>query len=74
MASGCSIVSTIGIGQKGTLVRQKNVSDIIEAIRKNFENPSLAMRTGRENRNIARKFTWNGFIGELIKIYDLIKS
>jgi len=74
MASGCSIISTIGIGQKGTLVRQKNVSDLIEAIRKTFENPSLAMRTGRENRNIARKFTWNGFIDELIKIYDLIKS
>jgi len=73
MASGCSIVSTIGIGQKGILVKQKNVAELVKAIQKYFNNPSLAMRIGKENRNLAKKFTWDRFINEFIRIYNLIK-
>jgi len=73
MSSGCSIVSTIDIGQKGILVKQKNTDELVEAIQKNFDNPSLAMKIGRENRKLAEKFTWDSFIDEFIRIYNLIK-
>jgi glycosyltransferase involved in cell wall biosynthesis len=73
MASGCSIVSTIDIGQKGILVRQKSIKDLTGAIQKYFDNPSLAIKTGRKNREIAKKFTWDRFIDEFIKIYNQIK-
>lgn len=73
MAAGCSIVSTIDMGQKGTLVKQKNILELIEAIQKYFDKPSLTIKTGRENKILAKKFTWDRFINEFIRIYNLIK-
>jgi glycosyltransferase involved in cell wall biosynthesis len=72
MTTGCAIVSTIDIDQQGILIRTKNVSDIIEGIKKYINNPSLAIKSGKRNREIAKKFTWDKSINEFIRIYDLI--
>jgi len=74
MASGCAVVSTIDVGQKGMKIRVKNVEDIVESIKYLIDNPELALRMGRENRELAKEFTWKKFIDGFIKIYELIRK
>ena len=74
MASGCAIVSTINIGQKGKIIEPKNVSSLVEAIKYYINNPDMAKKDGMENKKIAKKFTWKRFIDDLIKIYEYITS
>jgi glycosyltransferase involved in cell wall biosynthesis len=69
MASGCAIVSTIDIGQRGILVRPKNSDEIVKAIKYFIENKEKALKCGKENRRLAKSFTWNKFFNNLIKIY-----
>jgi glycosyltransferase involved in cell wall biosynthesis len=72
MASGCTIVSTINLGQKGILIKPKSSEEIMNAIKYFIENEKKALKCGKENRKLAKEFTWNKFFGNLIKIYDLI--
>lgn len=74
MASGCAVVSTIDIGQKGIKIRQKNVDDIVKAINYYINRPNIAKRAGNQNRKIAKKFTWDRYIHQIIKIYDSISK
>ncbi len=74
MASGCAIVSTIDIGQKGKIVKPMDVSSLTKAIKYYIENPDIAKKEGEENRKIAKSFTWKKFIDDLIKIYEYIIS
>jgi glycosyltransferase involved in cell wall biosynthesis len=74
MASGCAIVSTIDIGQKGKLIKPKDVSSLVDAIKYYIDNPNLAKKDGMKNKKIAKKFTWKRFIDDLIKIYEYITS
>lgn len=70
MASGCAIVSTIDVGQKGTLIGTKNTQQIVDSIRYFIDNQKEAIRIGNENKKIARKNTWEKFIQDYLKIYE----
>jgi glycosyltransferase involved in cell wall biosynthesis len=72
MASGCAIVSTIDIGQKGILIKPKSSEEIVKAIKYFIENKEDALKCGKENRKLAKNFSWNKFFTTLIKIYDSI--
>jgi glycosyltransferase involved in cell wall biosynthesis len=74
MASGCAIVSTIDIGQKGMLAKPGDAKELAEAIKYYLDNPEIAKRDGKENKKIAKRFTWKRFIDDLIKIYEYITS
>jgi len=74
MASGCAIVSTIDIGQKGKIVKPENPLELADAIKHYLDNPVLAKKDGMENKKLAKKFTWKRFIDDLIKIYEYITS
>jgi len=72
MASGCTIVSTIDLGQKGILIKNNNPEEIEQAIRKMIGNYKMAVRLGKRNRTLAKRFTWQNFINRLNRIYGLI--
>jgi glycosyltransferase involved in cell wall biosynthesis len=72
MASGCAIVSTIDLGQEGILIKPKSSEQIKNAIEFLLKNPAKALRMGKKNRKIAKKFTWDNFLESLLKIYSLI--
>jgi glycosyltransferase involved in cell wall biosynthesis len=74
MASGCAIVSTIDIGQKGKIIRPQDVPSLVEAIKYYIEKPDVARKDGVENKKRVKKFTWKRFIDDLIKIYEYITS
>jgi len=74
MASGCSVISSIDLGQEGTILRPKNTEDIIKAIERRVNNPKLAIMEGKKNKRIAKKFKWDKFVTELIRIYNLIQN
>jgi len=74
MASGCSIISTINLGQEGTILRPKNTKEIINAIEYRVNNPKIARMEGRKNKRIVKKFVWNKFVTELIRIYNSISK
>lgn len=74
MASGCTIVSTVDIGQEGVFIKPKSTNDIVQAIKYFINNPKKAKTVGRKNRKLVRKFTWKRYIDELTKIYDLITA
>ena len=74
MASGCSIVSTIDIGQKGILIEPKNSKSIVNGIKYYIEKKNEAEKDGKKNRKLAKKYTWKKYIDELTKIYDYITT
>lgn len=74
MASGCAITSTVDIGQSGLLIKPKNTQEIVDAVKKLIDNPRLVKKIGRENKKLAKKFMWNKFIKELIRIYNSISK
>ena len=59
MTSGCAIVSTVDIGQKGILVPPKNSEELVKGIRHFIDNPNEAKKIGKENRNLSKKFSWS---------------
>ena len=70
MASGCAVVSTIDLGQKGRLIKPKRTDDIVRAIRRLMKNPKEAKRIGEENRRIAKAFMWDKFVDGFEEIYE----
>jgi glycosyltransferase involved in cell wall biosynthesis len=73
MASGCTIVSTIDLGQKGILIKPKSSEEIVKAIKYFLENREKALKYGKENLRLAKNFTWKKFSNNLIKIIDEIR-
>jgi glycosyltransferase involved in cell wall biosynthesis len=74
MASGCAIISTIDIGQEGILIKPKSSEQIKNAIQSLISNPAKTLRIGQKNRKLAKKFTWQKFTNNLIKIYNSITT
>jgi len=74
MASGCSIISTINLGQEGAILRPKNTKDIIKAIEHRVNNPKIAILEGKKNKRIVKKFMWDKFVTELIRIYNSVSK
>jgi len=72
MASGCSIISTINLGQEGEILIPKSTKDIVKAIEYRINNPKIARMEGKKNKRIVKKFKWNKFVTELIRIYNSI--
>ena len=72
MASGCAIVSTIDLGQKGILTKSNSPEEIEHAIKKLVGNYKMAIRLGKRNRTLAKRFTWKNFINRLNEVYGLI--
>jgi glycosyltransferase involved in cell wall biosynthesis len=72
MASGCAIVSTVDIGQEGILIKPKSSEQIKGAIEFLLRNPTKSIKIGEKNRRLAKKFTWDKFLDEIIKIYNSI--
>jgi len=72
MASGCAIVSTVDLGQKGILIKPKNSNQIKNAIEHLLKNRAESIEIGKENRRLVRKFTWDKFFKDIIKIYNSI--
>jgi glycosyltransferase involved in cell wall biosynthesis len=72
MASGCAIISTVDVGQKGILIKPKNIEDIERAVNYLIENHNLSRKMGKKNKELAKEFTWRRFISGLIEIYNLI--
>jgi glycosyltransferase involved in cell wall biosynthesis len=74
MACGCPIISTVGIGQAGPKVRQKDAKALADAIRAYLRNPRKAAADGKKNARLARKHTWNNFYKSFERLYaDLNK-
>lgn len=72
MASGCAIVSTIDVGQRGIGVKVKDSNGIAKAVRRLIDDPDSAMKIGKENKRLIKGFTWENFINGYLKIYDSI--
>ena len=72
MASGCSIVSTVDLGQEGFIVKPKDVNGLIESISWLIENRKEAIRIGKKNREIVKEFTWERYVKSLVKVYEEI--
>ncbi|MBU1974394.1 MAG: glycosyltransferase, partial [Nanoarchaeota archaeon] len=70
MASGCAIVSTIPLGYEGHLVKPKNIQQMAQAINHLIKNPQITTQMGKKNVQIAKKFTWEKFTNNLLKIYE----
>jgi len=74
MASGCAVVSSINLGQKGKTIKPKSTDAIVKETRRLIEKPSRAKKIGRQNKKIAKSFEWKKFVDGFEKIYDsLIK-
>jgi len=69
MVSGCTIVSTVDLGQKGILIKPKSSKDIVNAIKYFIENKEKAgLKFGKENFRLARNFTWKNFFDNIVRI------
>ncbi len=74
MATGCGIISTVDIGQKGIAVRPKNTLNIVNAIRTYQKNKVRLKKDVVINKKIIKKFTWDTYFDKLTKIYELITN
>ncbi|MEM5793039.1 MAG: glycosyltransferase family 4 protein [Candidatus Aenigmatarchaeota archaeon] len=74
MASGCATISTVDIGQEGPKIQPKDTDQLIRSIKYLIENENVAKEIGNKNRKIARKFTWERFIENYLKIYESISQ
>jgi glycosyltransferase involved in cell wall biosynthesis len=69
MASGCAVVSTIDLGQKGRIIRPKSTDEIVRTIKKLVKTPREAEKIGVQNRKIAKSFSWEKFVDGFEDIY-----
>src|SRR3989344_498439 len=72
MASGCAIVSTIDVGQKGYLIKPEDTEEIVRGINYYFNNPKIASSHGKKNKELAKSFTWHRFINSFSRIYEVL--
>ncbi len=70
MTSGCPIVSTVDIGQKGIFVPTKNSKELTNAIRYYFDNIDEALEIGKENQKLSKKFSWDKYFDGFVNIYE----
>jgi glycosyltransferase involved in cell wall biosynthesis len=70
MTSGCAIVSTVDIGQKGILVPPKNSIKIKESIEYFIRNPEKAKKIGKINRKLSKKFSWEKYFDSFVRLYE----
>lgn len=69
MASGCAIISTIDIGQRGVLIDPKDENELKNAINHLMGNPRKRKNIGKKNKLLAKKYTWEKFIKKMTETY-----
>lgn len=74
MASGCAIVSTVPLDYEGFRVDVEKKDSLKKAIKNLIDNPKVARKMGKINRKKAKKYRWDDFIKNLIKIYDDVSN
>ncbi len=70
MASGCAIVSTTPLGYNGFTVKYGDYKGLKNALRYLIDNPKKALKMGRMNRKMVKKYTWDNFVDRLLKVYE----
>lgn len=69
MTTGCAIVSTIDIGQRGRIVKSKSGKALADAIKYYIDNPAKAKSDGQKNKKLARRYSWDKFYSGFEKLY-----
>lgn len=70
MASGCAMISTIPLNYSGIKIKNKNIADIVNAVKQLRENPTLVKKMGKENLEKSKEYDWDKFTKRMIEIYD----
>ena len=74
MASGCGIISTVDIGQRGISIKSKSAPNIVNAIQTYSKNKKKLKHDTSRNKELIKKFTWKAYIDKLESIYQLITN
>jgi glycosyltransferase involved in cell wall biosynthesis len=69
MASGCAIVSTVDLEQKGIPIQPNDPQGIADAITEMLKDKDKTLKMGKENIDIAKKYTWKNFVDKLVATY-----
>jgi len=72
MASGCAVVSTLPMPFEGIKVMPGDRTAMINAVETLWADPALTADMGYRNVDLARKYTWDAYITELIRVYETI--
>jgi glycosyltransferase involved in cell wall biosynthesis len=70
MASGCAVVSSINLGQKGRVIKPRSSDEIAKTVKGYLDNPKKASKDGKENRRISKKFNWDRFVDSYERVYE----
>jgi glycosyltransferase involved in cell wall biosynthesis len=74
MAAGCAIVSTIPLGYRGIRVQPGDCDAMTEAVMQLWNDRALTEEMGRENKEIAKQFTWERHADRILRMADEILS
>ncbi len=70
MASGCAIVSTVPLDYAGITVRSGDNRQLKNAIEHLIDNKKMTLYMGKKNIEKSKKYTWDNFTNNLLKVYD----
>lgn len=70
MASGCAIISSIPLEFAGRRVGAEDTPAMIEAVRQLWQDRGASLDAGRRNVELSRQYTWDGFAGGLLELYE----
>jgi len=62
MASGCAIVSTVPLDFEGKHVPINDSESLMKAIKELMETPAKTKELGKKNANLAKEYSWDGFL------------
>ena len=74
MASGCAILATTDLGQKGIIAKQKDIPAMIKGIKYLKDNPKIVEKMGRINIELSKQFNWEKFLDEFENMYEEISA
>lgn len=73
-AAGAAIVSTVPLGFQGQLVNVGNTEHMVQAIQNLIDHPKEREQMGKENVQLAQRFTWERYTDKLIQLYDKLRQ
>jgi glycosyltransferase involved in cell wall biosynthesis len=69
MAAGCAVVSSVPLDFEGAAITPGDVDGIARAVDRLWHDRQLTAEVGRNNRNKARRFSWERHVDHLQKVY-----
>jgi glycosyltransferase involved in cell wall biosynthesis len=72
MASGCAVVSTLPMAFEGIRVNPGDRGGMIKAVETLWADTALTADMGDRNIDLARRYTWDSYITELIRVYERV--